>query len=309
MADGGGMSLRNDDHRDGGEWRDGLTAAESPVAPAIEVVSLVKDFPAHRRGLKLRAVDHVSFSVAPGSIFGLLGPNGSGKSTTLKIVLGLLEATAGSCRVFGHRAGSLAARQEIGFLPEAPYFPHFLQGREVVELAARLQGLPSKVIPEAAAAALAQVGLTSAAQRPVRHYSKGMLQRLGLAQAVVHRPRLLILDEPTAGVDPLGAAEIARLIEALRDGGTTIILCSHWLDQVEQLCSEVAIMHFGRLLACGTVTELTAREAATTLEARNLDPSALPDLAGWLRARGAELESAAPSRMRLQTYYASQLQR
>lgn len=264
--------------------------------PAIVIDRLVKDFPTGQPGVKLRAVDHVSLSIAPGSVFGLLGPNGSGKSTTLKVVLGLLEPTAGRCTVLGHPGGSREARAAIGFLPEAPYFHRFLSGREVVALSGRLSGMRGTALRDNVQRALAQVELVEAANRRVGTYSKGMLQRLGLAQAIVHDPPLLILDEPTAGLDPVGAEALAEQIRALRSAGKTIILCSHLLEQVERLCDRLAIMHRGQVLLEGDVDNLTLATDATRLEVVGLHEDGLEDLRQWLKDRGARLESTGPVR-------------
>ncbi|MGF1450734.1 MAG: ABC transporter ATP-binding protein [Opitutales bacterium] len=281
----------------------------TPASSALLLDTLVKDFPAGRRGLKLRAVDHVSLEIRPGEVFGLLGPNGSGKSTTLKIVLGLVEATSGHCEVFGRPGGSREARRQIGFLPEAPYFHRFLTGREVVELSGRLSGIASHELRGKAEAALEQTGLAVAAHRRTATYSKGMLQRLGMAQAIVHEPPLLILDEPTAGVDPLGADAIGELIGQQREAGKTIILCSHLLDQVEQLCSRVAILHQGRLLLEGRVDTLTAQAETIALHVRGLPAEAGSELAFWLQERGASVEHEGPVRRSLQDVFRDELQR
>ena len=228
-----------------------MMGAPGPVAsagepPAIEIRGLVKDFAVGLRGLRLRAVDHVSLVVRPGEVFGLLGPNGSGKSTTIKVLLGLLEPTAGACAVFGVPSGRVEARREVGYLPEAPNFYRFLNGRELVEFYGRMCGLSGPGLAARVAEVVALVGLAGAADRRVGTYSKGMLQRIGLAQALVHDPRLLILDEPTAGVDPVGSAEMAELILSLKARGKTVLITSHLLGQIEELCDRVAILDRGR---------------------------------------------------------------
>jgi ABC-2 type transport system ATP-binding protein len=201
--------------------------------PAIEIHGLVKDFAVGLRGLRLRAVDHVTLAVRPGEVFGLLGPNGSGKSTTIKLLLGLLEPTAGGCAIFGVPSGRVEARRDVGYLPEAPNFYRFLTGRELVAFYGRMCGLASAALRERVDEVVALVGLAGAADRRVGTYSKGMLQRIGLAQALVHDPRLLILDEPTAGVDPVGSAEMANLILGLKARGKTVLITSHLLGQIE----------------------------------------------------------------------------
>ena len=226
----------------------------------------MKDFAVGLRGLRLRAVDHVSLAVRPGEVFGLLGPNGSGKSTTIKLLLGLLEPTAGECTIFGAPSGKVEARRDVGYLPEAPNFYRFLTGRELVTFYGRMCGLAGAALRERVDEVIALVGLAGAADRRVGTYSKGMLQRIGLAQALVHDPRLLILDEPTAGVDPVGSAEISELILALKARGKTVLITSHLLGQIEELCDRVAILDRGRLVAEGRVADLAGDQGRLSFE-------------------------------------------
>lgn len=229
---------------------------------AIELRGLTKDFAIGLGAVKLRALDAVSLRVEAGTIHGLLGPNGSGKSTAIKLLLGLLDPTAGEAAVFGVSCARREARQAVGYLPESPDFYRYLTGRELVTLHAALGGVPRRERAARAAEAIEQVGLTAAAERRVGTYSKGMLQRIGLAQALVHDPRLLILDEPTAGVDPVGAAEMGELIRGLKARGKTILITSHLLGQMEELCDRVAILDRGRLIFESAVAELGVREPA-----------------------------------------------
>ena len=257
--------------------------------PAISVRNLTKDFRIGLKGLKLRAVDDLSLSVPRGQVFGLLGPNGCGKSTTLKVVLGLVSATAGEISILGLPSATAEARARTGFLPEAPYFHKFLSGRELVRYCAHLSGLPSPRVEPAVAEALELVGMTAAADRLVGTYSKGMLQRIGLAQAIVHDPELVILDEPTAGVDPVGAAAIGRIIESMRARGKTVVLCSHLLGQVEQVCDRVAIMDKGRLVLEGAVADVLERRDRHVLTLESLTPEALAAAEAALAAHGAKV--------------------
>lgn len=263
------------------------------VAPALETRGLVKDFPVGLRGMKLRAVDHLDLTVPAGVIYGLLGPNGSGKSTTIKALLGLVAPSAGECRIFGRPSGEVAARRDVGYLPEAPYFYRHLTGRELVGFYGRMCGLGRRELAGRVETVVAQVGMTGAADRAVETYSKGMLQRIGLAQALVHDPRLLILDEPTAGVDPVGSAAMADLIRSLRDAGKTVLLTSHLLGQMEALCDRVAILDRGRLVAEGTVAELTGGAGRQQLEVDRLDEAQVAELRAWLAARGRGLHGVA----------------
>ena len=269
------------------------------AVPAIELRGLIKDFSVGLRGVKLRAVDDLSLRVPAGQVFGLLGPNGSGKSTTIKIILGLLEPTAGGCRVFGLPSTQIEARVDVGYLPESPYFYRHLSGRELVRFYARICGLGGAKVAPRVAEVIDWVGLTEAADRLVGTYSKGMLQRIGLAQALVHDPRLVILDEPTSGVDPVGAAAISELILQLKAQGKTVLITSHLLTQIEEICDRVAILDRGRLILEGAVCDLVGRAERQALIVEKLSPSELQELRGWLGLRGRTLEAVAAPRARL----------
>lgn len=277
--------------------------------PAIEIENLTKDFRVGMRGVKLRAVDNVTFSVNSGEIFGLLGPNGSGKSTTLKIILGLLRPTSGECRIFGKKSSDISVRSRIGFLPEAPYFYGYLTGRELVKYYARMSGVPDQKIEDATEDALALTGMTAAAARRVKTYSKGMLQRIGVAQAVVHNPDLVILDEPTAGIDPIGSAEIGDAIRVMKSRGKTVVLCSHLLGQIEELCDRVAIMNRGKLAVAGTLDEvLTQRDKQLAV----IGPGTplTPELCAELRERyGIYIEDVSQPRISLEKYFLKNLKK
>ncbi|MSU65809.1 MAG: ABC transporter ATP-binding protein [Opitutus sp.] len=275
----------------------------SGPAAAIELHGLVKDFAVGLRGLKLRAVDQLSLRVEPGQVYGLLGPNGSGKSTTIKLVLGLLAPTSGRCAIFGVPSEDVDARRAVGYLPEAPYFYRHLTGVELVRFYARLCGMSGRRLDESVQAAIARVEMTEAAGRPVRHYSKGMLQRIGLAQALVHEPQLLILDEPTAGVDPAGAAMISRLILQLKAQGKTVLITSHLLAQIEEVCDVVAILDRGRLIFEGRLADLPGRENRQALVLDALPPGELDELRAWLAARGRTLHAVEPPRAQLERVY------
>jgi ABC-2 type transport system ATP-binding protein len=267
--------------------------------PAVELRGLTKDFSVGLRGVRLRAVDRLDLRVGAGEIFGLLGPNGSGKSTTIKLLLGLLEPTAGECRIFGVPSGRVEARREVGYLPEAPYFYRHLTGRELVRFYGKMCGLRAPELETRIAHVLTAVGMTEAAERRVGTYSKGMLQRIGLAQALVHDPRLLILDEPTAGVDPLGSAAMAELILRLKAEGKTILITSHLLGQIEDICDRVAILDRGRRVVEGAVSDLVGRSDRQALVLEALPEAELEELRAWLKARGRTLEAVEVPRSRL----------
>lgn len=262
----------------------------NPAAtPAILVEGLTKDYLLSVRGFRVRAVDTLSLAVPAGQVFGLLGPNGSGKSTTIKAVLGLIEPTQGKTSIFGVPSAEVRSRLDVGYLPENPNFHRFLSGRELVTFYARICGVSRTRIRERVDEVIEWVGLKDAATRRLSTYSKGMLQRIGLAQAVVHDPRLLILDEPTAGVDPVGSAEIGELILRLKAQGKTIVLSSHLLAQVEDLCDRIAILSRGRLVLEGEVDDLVTEKGRDSLIVRGLAEPAFGELRAWLAGRGAEL--------------------
>ena len=266
---------------------------------ALEVRDLVKDFPVGLRGVKLRAVDHLSLQVTPGQIYGLLGPNGSGKSTTIKLLLGLLEPSAGTAAIFGVPSGRVESRRDVGYLPESPYFYRHLTGRELVAFYASICGLARAESRARVGEVLELVGMTAAADRRLGTYSKGMLQRIGLAQALVHDPRLLILDEPTAGVDPVGSAAVVELLVQLKARGKTVLITSHLLAQIEEICDRVAILHRGRLLLEGAVPDLIGSTGRQALIVEALPPGDLAELRAWLGNRGRTLERVEPAQRRL----------
>ena len=231
-----------------------------------------------RTGLKkdyVVAVDNLSFEVKAGEVYGLIGPNGSGKSTTMKVVLGLMAASKGSAKVFGLDSGAIQARNEIGFLPENPYFYKHLSGAETLRFYGKLCGLRGSELRDRTVELLQLVGLEDAAKRRLGGYSKGMLQRIGLAQTLIQNPRLVILDEPTAGVDPVGSRQIRDLILKLRDDGYTVFLCSHLLEQVQEVCDRVGIIFKGRMRREGTLDELISIEDQTSLTLEGASPEPL----------------------------------
>ncbi len=279
------------------------------MTPAIAIRGLTKDFALTLRGVKLRAVDNLTLDVPAGQVFGLLGPNGSGKSTTIKIILGLLEPTAGECTVFGLPSRRVGSRLNVGYLPEAPYFYRYLSGLELVRFYGRICGVSGRRLRERAQEVIEWVGLGSAAHRRVGTYSKGMLQRIGLAQALVHDPRLIILDEPTAGVDPVGSAEISELILKLKKQGKTVLITSHLLAQIEDICDRVAILDRGKLILEGAVNDLVGLQNRQSLIVDSLPPAELQALRDWLAARGHALDAVEQPRTRLDQLFLSKVSR
>lgn len=267
--------------------------------PAIRIDSLTKDFALGIRGLKLRAVDDLSLTVQNNQIFGLLGPNGSGKSTTIKVILGLVRPTFGECQVFGQPSHIVDARAKVGYLPEAPYFYRFLSGRELVKFYAEVCGVAKDAIDQQTDDVIELVGMKAAASRRVGTYSKGMLQRVGLAQAMVHDPQLVILDEPTAGVDPIGSAAISEIIRELKNQGKTVVLCSHLLAQVEDICDHVAILNKGKLIVEGAVSELLLDTGRQIIEVEGGGMTDPAKLTAALEKAGATVRGVETPRMRL----------
>lgn len=271
--------------------------------PAIRIQNLTKDFAVGMRGMKLRAVDDLCLEVGDNEIFGLLGPNGSGKSTTIKIILGLLEASTGTCEIYGRPSKLVDARRSVGFLPEAPYFYRYLTGRELVRYYARICMVTRVEIDAAVDSVIKLVGMTEAANRRVGTYSKGMLQRIGLAQSLVHDPQLVILDEPTAGVDPLGSAAIAEIVRELKRRGKTILLSSHLLAQIEGLCDRVAILHRGKLVREGRVDDLVEEKDAESLVVQGLSAEGRAAVEAEIKAQGGQLARVEKPRLSLDAYF------
>jgi ABC-2 type transport system ATP-binding protein len=227
----------------------------------ISVANLDKVFVIGFARKKVHAVKSISFSVAEGEIFGFLGPNGAGKTTTIKMLTGLISPTHGSATVFGHPLGSLAAKQAIGFLPESPYIYPFLSPLEFVEMCGQLSGLRGKSLRARSRQVLERTGVWYAADRPARRLSKGMLQRTALAAALVADPKMLILDEPMSGLDPVGRKEVKDLIIDERAQGRTIFFSTHILGDVETLCDRVTIMRRGEIVVRGKLDELLRKDS------------------------------------------------
>jgi ABC-2 type transport system ATP-binding protein len=271
--------------------------------PAISIQHVTKVFPIPFKREKVVAVDDLSLTVEPGQVYGLLGPNGSGKSTTMKIVLGLVTPTSGKTEIFGHNSTRVEAREQVGFLPENPYFYKFLTGFETLQFFGKLCGLRGKALDDRARELLALVKLEDAADRRIGGYSKGMLQRIGLAQALIQEPRLLVLDEPTAGVDPAGSREIRDLILRFKERGITVLLCSHLLEQVQEICDRVGILHRGKLIREGRLTDLISIENQTELILENASPELLAEIAAKVAAEGARVVDQHKPQQNLERYF------
>ena len=226
--------------------------------PVIEISNLTKDYEVgFFRKRKVRALDDLSLSIEGGQIFGFLGANGAGKTTTLKLLMRLIFPTTGSARILGHDIGDVSMHQRIGYLPENPYFYDYLTAREFLDYCAEIFGLSSVERKKRTADLLARVKLDEKRwDTQLRKFSKGMLQRVGLAQSLVNDPEIVFLDEPMSGLDPVGRREVRDLIAALRDEGKTVFMCSHILSDIEVLCDRVAILKKGKLSQVGYLDEL-----------------------------------------------------
>jgi ABC-2 type transport system ATP-binding protein len=240
-----------------------LSTVAAPLA--AETVGLTKRYPLTWKRKVLVALDHLNLQIKQGEVFGLLGPNGSGKSTTIKLLLGLIVPSEGEARIFGLQPESLEARKRVGFLPENPYFYGFLNGDETLRFYGKLCGVSGAKLNQRVEELIELVGLQNGRERPLRSYSKGMLQRIGLAQAMIHDPDILFLDEPTAGVDPLGSSQIRDLILRLKKMGKTVIFSSHLLEQVQEVADRVAIFSLGKKVLEGSLESLLAENQSTQI--------------------------------------------
>jgi ABC-2 type transport system ATP-binding protein len=277
--------------------------------PAVAVHGLTKIFPGALRRPTVTAVCDLELEVATGVVYGLLGPNGSGKSTTLKIILGLVSPTRGRTEIFGHDSREVAAHTTVGFLPESPYFYKFLTAAETLRFYGRLCGLGGTKLRDRINELLELVGLTSVRHRRLGTYSKGMLQRIGLAQALVHEPRLLVLDEPTAGLDPAGSRHICDLILDLKRRGMTVFLSSHLLAQVQEICDRVGILANGHLVREGPLEELIAVENQTEVILENASPALLDEIERAARRSGARFVSSNAPRTTLERRFLEAIRR
>jgi len=300
---------------------------------AILVEELTKKFRPGWPGLPpVIALDGLSLSVHKGEIYGFLGPNGAGKTTTLKILMGLMFTTRGKAEVLGKPAGDVQIRRQIGFLPESPYFYDYLTAEEFLAFYGHLAGLGRIVLGQRVTHLLELVGLTEARTRQLRKFSKGMLQRVGLAQALIHDPELVILDEPMSGLDPIGRKQVRDVILSLRDQGKTVFFSTHIIPDVEMICDRVGMVVKGKLLATGRVDELVSHghtqsveivcegirvgtvPAITASATRVLqrgrrclvvlpDPHRIEDVLAAIRAQGGTLVSVTPQKGSLEDLF------
>ncbi len=260
------------------------------IVETRNLTKIYRDFWGRQKKVALRALN---LTIARGEIFGLLGPNGSGKTTTIKLLLGLLFPSSGEALVFGEPAAAVRKNERIGYLPEESYLYRFLNAEETLDFYGRLFDMPAERRRKRAQELIEMVGLKNDRKRILKEYSKGMRQRIGLAQALINDPELVILDEPTSGLDPLGTRWMKDLILELRSKGKTILMCSHRLDDVQDVCDRIAILYEGELQELGKVSSLLEDADRLELQATGLKLSdeLRHELAEVLRKHGGQLES------------------
>jgi len=273
------------------------------VETVVSIQGLTKVYRSLGASRGVLALDDLNLEINQGEMFAIVGPNGSGKTTTLKILTGLLFPTAGTATIFGRRVSDIEVKRRIGFMPEAPYFYDHLTGNELLHYYASLFGIPKRAREERIDELLTLVGMQERRAMPLRQYSRGMLQRIGLAQALINDPELLILDEPTSGLDPIGAYQIRGLISEMRQRGKTVLLCSHLLNEVEAICDRVGVLHRGSLLAVGRVDELLPEGDATRIVASGVTEAALEKIREVVRAEGGEVREVGGERGTLEDFF------
>jgi ABC-2 type transport system ATP-binding protein len=272
-----------------------------PVVQAVGLTKVFKDF-WHRD--RVVAVDRLDFEIQAHEVFGLLGPNGSGKTTTIKIMLGLLYPTRGRISVLGRPPTDVAIKSRIGYLPEESYLYRFLNARETLEYYGRLFQIPRRDRVRRVEQLLEMVGLTREARRRVGEYSKGMARRIGLAQALINDPDLLLLDEPTTGLDPIGTREIKDLILFLnREKRKTVLLCSHLLADVEDVCQRVAVLYGGRRQTLGNIHELLSQENLTQITTEKLSEEAIAKIRSIVEHEDKQVVSVVAPTAKLETFF------
>lgn len=255
------------------------------IVEARNLAKTYRDFWGRSKKVALKPLD---LEIRRGEIFGLLGPNGSGKTTTMKLLLGLIFPTSGEAFVFGKEATDVSKNERIGYLPEESYLYKFLDAEETLDFYGRLFDMPPDERKRRAAALIKRVGLERDRKRQLREYSKGMTRRIGVAQALINDPELVILDEPTSGLDPIGTREMKDLIIELREKGKTVIMSSHLLADVEDVCDRIAVLHQGELKELGRVDDLLRVTDVTQIRAKGLSAAATEEIREVLRRHGGE---------------------
>src|SRR5256886_5936912 len=260
----------------------------SATDSAVHPENLTKIYTAFWGRPKVRALDTLNLTINRGEVFGLLGPNGSGKSTTIKLLLGLIFPTRGRASILGQPIGSSSVNERIGFLPEESYLYRFLNGEETLKFYGRLFKIPSKELKRRVPELLDIVGLDEKSRkRKLREYSKGMARRIGLAQGLINNPDRVLLDEPTTGLDPIGTREMKDLILSLKAQGKTVLVCSHLLADVQDVCDRITILFRGKMQTLGDVKDLLQKKDITTVEARGLNDQQIEELRQFIQRMGA----------------------
>jgi ABC-2 type transport system ATP-binding protein len=262
------------------------------IENVIEIQNLTKIYRDFWGRKKVRALNSLSLNVKKGEIFGLLGPNGSGKTTTMKLLLGLLFPTEGEIKILGKPADDVKKNERIGYLPEESYLYRFLNAEETLDFYGRLFNIPAKLRKERADKLIKRVGINVARKRQLKEYSKGMTRRIGLAQALINEPDLVLLDEPTSGLDPIGTRDMKDMILKLRDEGKTVVMCSHLLADVQDVCDRIAILYSGELKELGKVDELLKEQDETVLRTSKLDQNVIDQVKSVLEKNNVELINA-----------------
>jgi ABC-2 type transport system ATP-binding protein len=270
-----------------------MNPAQDAAVHTEHLTKIYKDFWGRD---KVRALDDLNLTINRGEVFGLLGPNGSGKSTTIKLLLGLIFASRGSAHVLGSPAGSTTINEKIGFLPEESYLYRFLNGEETLKFYGRLFKIPSKELKRRVPELLDIVGLDEKSRkRKLREYSKGMARRIGLAQALINNPDLVLLDEPTTGLDPIGTREMKDLIVSLKNQGKTVLLCSHLLADVQDVCDRITILFRGKMMELGYVKDLLQVKDVAQISTHGLNETQLDEVKQFLTRLGGNPEISHPT--------------
>lgn len=277
--------------------------------PVIQIRNLSKVYRDFWGRKKVQALNSLSLDIHKGEVFGLLGPNGSGKTTTMKLLLGLLFPTSGEITILGKPASDVTKNERIGYLPEESYLYRFLNAEETLDFYGRLFNMSGKERKERTDRLIKEVGLDGARRRQLKEYSKGMTRRIGLAQALINDPDLILLDEPTSGLDPLGTQDMKTLIMKLRDQGKTVVMCSHLLADVQDVCDRIAILHGGELKELGRVDDLLKEQNETQLITSKLNEDAIADIKAVLTKHNAELQSSGQPTNSLEDLFLKTVQR
>lgn len=276
---------------------------------AVKTEGLTKVYRNFWRRKRTSALTELDLYIERGEIFGLLGPNGSGKTTTVKLLLGLLCPTRGKSWLLGYPSGDLRIKSKIGFLPEESYLYKFLTAEEILDFYGKLFNISGKERKERVDRLIQHVGLSPYRKRPLSQYSKGMLRRIGLAQALINNPELVILDEPTSGLDPIGSREMKDLILEFKRQGKTVVLCSHLLSDVQNICDRIAILNKGVLQIMGNVRDLLSKKDVTELLVKNLSDEALPAVNAFIEGKNGQVLSVNHPSSTLEELFVNIIQR